>query len=74
MKVQEKLSLIKVCSKLTYLAARVGTTHWPNALHSGTNVATRNGKRDHVQRDRPLNDAVLSERAFKLTGIPYIKA
>ncbi|KIH92448.1 hypothetical protein SPBR_02891 [Sporothrix brasiliensis 5110] len=52
---------------------RVGTTHWPNALHSGTNEATRNGKPDHVKRDRPLNDAVLSERAFKLTGIPYIK-
>ncbi|CAK7207207.1 hypothetical protein SEUCBS139899_010016 [Sporothrix eucalyptigena] len=53
---------------------RVGTTHWPNALHSGTNVATRNGAPDTLQRERPLHDAVLSERAFKLTGIPYIKA
>ncbi|CAI4219798.1 unnamed protein product [Parascedosporium putredinis] len=54
--------------------ARVGTTHWPNALHSGTNVAMKDGKPFGIQRDRPLNDAVLNERTFKLTGIPYIKA
>ncbi|KAL1891052.1 hypothetical protein Sste5346_007876 [Sporothrix stenoceras] len=54
--------------------ARLGTTHWPNAMHTGSNKAMRNGEPDKVQRDRPLNDAVLSERAFKLTGIPYIQA
>ncbi|TLS26896.1 hypothetical protein PpBr36_05015 [Pyricularia pennisetigena] len=53
---------------------RVGTTHWPNARHVGTNEAKRNGQPDKVQRNRPLNEPVLSERAFKLTGIPYIKA
>lgn len=53
---------------------RVGTTHWPNARHVGSNEARRNGLPDAVQRDRPLNEPVLSERAFKLTGIPYIKA
>ena len=53
---------------------KVGTTHWPNALHTGTNVAKRNGKPDGITRDEPLNKPVLSDRAFKLTGIPYIKA
>ncbi|KAH6898321.1 hypothetical protein B0T10DRAFT_504891 [Thelonectria olida] len=53
---------------------RVGTTHWPNAMHTGTNVAKRDGKDDHVVRDRPLHEPILSERAFKLTGIPYIQA
>jgi len=53
---------------------RVGTSHWPNALHAGTNQAKRNGKPDHIVRDRPLHDPVLGERAFKLTGIPYIPA
>ncbi|ERS97048.1 hypothetical protein HMPREF1624_06377 [Sporothrix schenckii ATCC 58251] len=54
--------------------ARLGTTHWPNAMHTGSNQALRNGKPDTVQRAWPLNDATLSERAFKLTGIPYIQA
>lgn len=53
---------------------KVGTTHWPNAQVLGTNKAMRNGKPDSVQRERPLHEPVLSERAFKLTGIPYIKA
>ncbi|KAK7964038.1 hypothetical protein PG988_011012 [Apiospora saccharicola] len=52
---------------------RVGTTHWPNARHTGWNDAKRDGKPDHVVRTRPLNNAVLSERVFKLTGIPYIR-
>ncbi|KAJ5481157.1 hypothetical protein N7539_007051 [Penicillium diatomitis] len=52
---------------------RVGTTHWPNARHTGSNVAQRDGKPDPHNRDRPVNDPKLSERAFKLTGIPYIK-
>ncbi|KAH8881275.1 hypothetical protein GQ53DRAFT_668193 [Thozetella sp. PMI_491] len=53
---------------------RLGTTHWPNARHVGTNAAKRNGEPDHIVRERPLNEPVLSERTFKLTGIPYIKA
>ncbi|KAG6360020.1 hypothetical protein INS49_011076 [Diaporthe citri] len=53
---------------------KVGTTHWPNAQVLGTNTAIRNGKPESVQRERPLHEPVLSERAFKLTGIPYIKA
>ncbi|KAJ5882445.1 uncharacterized protein N7529_001117 [Penicillium soppii] len=51
----------------------VGTTHWPNAKHTGSNVAQRNGKDDPHNRRVPLNDPRLSERAFRLTGIPYIK-
>jgi hypothetical protein len=53
---------------------RVGTTHWPNAKHTGSNVAQRDGKEDPHNRSKPLAEPVLSERAFKLTGIPYIKA
>lgn len=47
---------------------KVGTTHWPNAQVLGTNKAMRNGKPDSVQRERPLHEPVLSERAFRLTG------
>jgi ectoine hydroxylase-related dioxygenase (phytanoyl-CoA dioxygenase family) len=53
---------------------RVGTTHWPNARHTGSNVAKRDGQDDPHNRDKPVNEPKLSERAFKLTGIPYIKA
>ncbi|KAI0485014.1 phytanoyl-CoA dioxygenase [Xylariaceae sp. FL0804] len=59
--------------KLAY-DQRLGTTHWPNAKHTGSNVARRpGGKPDNVSREWPLNDAVLSERALRLTGIPYIR-
>ncbi|KAJ5937576.1 hypothetical protein N7454_003918 [Penicillium verhagenii] len=51
---------------------RVGTTHWPNAKHTGSNVAQRNGQDDPHNRSRPLVEPSLGERAFKLTGIPYI--
>lgn len=51
---------------------RVGTTHWPNAKHTGSNIAQRDGKDDPHNRDAPVNEPVLGERAFKLTGIPYI--
>lgn len=43
-------------------------------MHTGSNEAMRDGKPDFIKRDRPINDPVLSERAFKLTGIPYIRA
>ncbi|KAJ9113566.1 hypothetical protein QFC20_001917 [Naganishia adeliensis] len=52
---------------------RVGTTHWPNAKHVGTNEAMRNGEHHGPRRDRPYKEPKLTERAFKLTGIPYIK-
>lgn len=52
---------------------KVGTTHWPNVQFLGTNKAMRGGKPDSVQRYRPLNEPVLGERAFKLTGIPYLQ-
>jgi hypothetical protein len=54
--------------------AFLGTTHWPNAMHSGSNVAKRNGVPDPHNRDRPVTLPVLDEKGFKLTGIPYIKA
>lgn len=52
---------------------RVGTTHWPNAKHTGWNEAKRNGEHHGPKRDRPRKEPVLNERAYKLTGIPYIK-
>jgi hypothetical protein len=52
----------------------VGTTHWPNARHTGSNVAKRDGEDDPHNRFEPRNKPVLDERTFKLTGIPYIKA
>ncbi|XP_014552322.1 hypothetical protein COCVIDRAFT_41501 [Bipolaris victoriae FI3] len=52
----------------------VGTTHWPNARHAGSNSAKRDGKDDPYNRFEPVNKPALDERTFKLTGIPYIKA
>lgn len=55
------------------LEERLGTTHWPNARHvAGSNIAMRDGKPDVCNRERPVEEPVLSERVFKLTGIPYI--
>jgi len=63
---------------------RVGTTHWPNAQHTGSNIQKvkslehriedRGGVEDPNNRARPSKEPQLSERAYKLTGIPYIKA
>lgn len=53
---------------------RLGTTHWPNARHTGSNVAKRDGQECASNRFQPVNELVLNERAFKLTGIPYIKS
>ena len=53
---------------------RVGTTHWPNAKFVGSNVAVRGEDLNGVVRLRPVEEPVLSERVFKLTGIPYIKS
>ncbi|KAF4551084.1 Hypothetical protein D9617_14g075400 [Elsinoe fawcettii] len=52
---------------------RVGTTHWPNARHTGSNVAMRDGKPDPHNRDRPRKEPELSDRALRLTGIPYLE-
>ncbi|KAB2572050.1 hypothetical protein DBV05_g9278 [Lasiodiplodia theobromae] len=52
---------------------RVGTTHWPNAKHVGSNVAKRDGEDDPHNRFKPVNEPVLDERTFRLTGIPYIQ-
>lgn len=47
---------------------RVGTTQWPSAKHTGSNVAQRDEKEDPHNRHQPVN-----EPAFNLTGTPYIK-
>ncbi|KAL4888813.1 hypothetical protein BDV59DRAFT_196176 [Aspergillus ambiguus] len=52
----------------------LGTTHWPNAQHVGSNVAKRDGKDDPHNRFEPVNKPVLDSEGFKLTGIPYIRA
>ncbi|KAL4807496.1 hypothetical protein BDV18DRAFT_102698 [Aspergillus unguis] len=52
----------------------LGTSHWPNAKYTGTNVAKRDGVECPYNRFKPVNEPVLDERAFKLTGIPYLKA
>lgn len=53
---------------------RLGTTHWPNARHLGTNIAKRDGAECPHNRSRPSVEPQLTERGFKLTGIPYIIA
>lgn len=52
----------------------LGTTHWPNAKHTGSNVAKRDGVECPYNRFKPVVEPVLGERAFKLTGIPYLKS
>ncbi|KAG9721156.1 hypothetical protein KCU73_g14326, partial [Aureobasidium melanogenum] len=51
-----------------------GTTHWPNCRVMGRNQAKRNGEPDPHNRTEPVKKPHLSERAYRLTGIPYIKA
>jgi hypothetical protein len=53
----------------------VGTTHWPNANHTGSNVATRDSVDDPYNRSEPVRKPGIDERTFKLTGgIPYIQS
>lgn len=47
---------------------KVGTSHWPNAQFVGSNTAMRGEDLNGVERLRPVNELVLSERVFKLTG------
>lgn len=46
----------------------------PNCQVMGRNKAMRNGEPDPHNRTVPVNPPQLSERAYRLTGIPYIKA
>ncbi|KAI4851181.1 hypothetical protein E4T45_05185 [Aureobasidium sp. EXF-8846] len=59
--------------KKTAFEGWFGTTHWPNCQVMGRNSAKRNGTLDPFNRTEPVNKPVLSERAYRLTGIPYIK-
>lgn len=50
------------------------TTHWPNAAHVGHMPLYRNGELDPWDFDVPKSGRPkLSERGFRLTGIPYIR-
>lgn len=40
----------------------------------GRNQAKRDGELDPHNRTKPVKPPHLSERAYKLTGIPYIEA
>lgn len=53
---------------------RKGTTHWPQALQMFVLPVLRNGELDPHNRPNPSKEPVFTERGFKLTGIPYIKA
>jgi len=39
----------------------------------GRNKATRDGEPDPYNRTEPVKKPQLSERVYKLTGIPYIR-
>ena len=52
----------------------LGTTHWPNAKHTGSNTAKRDGVDDPHNRFEPVGKPEMDERRYRLTGIPYIKA
>lgn len=67
-------SQVDLVRKKDAFERRVGTTHWPNAIHTGSNVAQREGEEDPYNRFEPVNMPTMNERTFKLTGIPYIKA
>ncbi|KAL4937435.1 hypothetical protein BDV06DRAFT_202930 [Aspergillus oleicola] len=50
------------------------TTHWPNAMHVVDLPVLRNGEPDEHNRKSPRHPVQLSERGFRLTGIPYLRA
>ncbi|RMJ27111.1 Phytanoyl-CoA dioxygenase PhyH [Aspergillus sp. HF37] len=53
------------------LLERLGTTHWPNAVHVAlTSVAMGDGKPCPKSRDRPAQDPVLNARTYRLMGVP----
>ncbi|KAG9559784.1 hypothetical protein KCU71_g6457, partial [Aureobasidium melanogenum] len=54
-----------------------GHSHWPMALQPFIKEylqPMRNGKPDPLNTWKPRQPPQLSERGYKLTGIPYIKA
>ncbi|KAL3445281.1 hypothetical protein BJX65DRAFT_309995 [Aspergillus insuetus] len=65
---QEELKRKQVAFETTRM-----TTHWPNALHLVSLPVLRNGEPDPYNRPCPRQAVELTERGFKLTGIPYIK-
>ncbi|KAK7202668.1 hypothetical protein BZA70DRAFT_100379 [Myxozyma melibiosi] len=67
---QEDLKKKKMCFENRY-----STSHWPDVQFYSDNHPRREGvpEPDSAIRQQPLHEPVLSERAFKLTGIPYIK-
>lgn len=48
------------------------TTHWPNARHVGGIPVLRDGEPCKYNTGKPRNPVQLSERGWKLTGVPYI--
>jgi hypothetical protein len=50
-----------------------GTTHWPNAMHVGGIPILRKGEPCPYNTNKPRQAPKLSERAYLLTGIPYIQ-
>jgi hypothetical protein len=51
----------------------ISTTHWPNALHVGGLFPMRDGERCPHDKGKPRKTPELTERGWKLTGIPYIR-
>ncbi|KAH6657044.1 hypothetical protein BKA67DRAFT_635087 [Truncatella angustata] len=50
-----------------------GTTHWPNAMHVGGIPVKRNGQDCPYNTGKPRKAPELTERGYRLTGIPYIQ-
>ncbi|KAJ5766167.1 uncharacterized protein N7511_003783 [Penicillium nucicola] len=49
------------------------TTHWPNAMHVVDLPVFRNGEADPYNRSKPRESVKLTERGYRLTGIPYLE-
>jgi hypothetical protein len=62
----------QLVDKKRALDTTTGTTHWPNALHVGGLFPERDGKRCEHDTGKPRKEVELTERGWKLTGIPYI--
>ncbi|PQE08380.1 phytanoyl- dioxygenase protein [Rutstroemia sp. NJR-2017a WRK4] len=50
------------------------TTHWPNAMHVGGPPVLRNGESCPHNTDSPREPVKLTERGYRLTGIPYLES
>ncbi|KAI5477303.1 phytanoyl-CoA dioxygenase family protein [Pseudohyphozyma bogoriensis] len=62
--------------KQALFEAQDGHSHWPQAFQPFIKefvAPKRNGVPDPLNTWKPRNPPVLGERAFKLTGIPYLK-